>query len=69
MMTQKDRRIANQRAMIRNRNEIIERQTNKIAELEATIAQIKIFASMNNYSHPEVYLRKIKELVRRLNQY
>ncbi len=66
MFTQKDRRIANQAAMIRNRNEIIERQKEKIAELESKIMQVRIMASMNNYNNPNVYLRKIKELVRRL---
>jgi len=69
MMTQKDRKIANQRVMIRNRDKVIERQANKIAELESTIRSVRAITSMNNYSHPEVYLRKIKELVRPLNQY
>ena len=63
MMTQKDKRLANQRAMIRRRDEIIEQQTNKIAKLESKLKQIEVFASMNKYNHPEVYLRKIKELV------
>ena len=69
MMTQKDKRLANQRAMIRRRDEIIEQQINKIAKLESKLKQIEVFASMNKYNHPEVYLRKIKELVRPLNQY
>lgn len=62
MFTQKDRKIANQRVMIQNRDKLIGRQRDKIAKLESKLRQIEIFASMNNYSHPEVYLRKIKEL-------
>lgn len=62
MFTKKDRRIANQAVMIKNRDKLIKGQTEKIAELEATIMQVRAMASMNNYNHPEVYLRKIKEL-------
>ena len=69
MMTQKDRRIANQRVMIRRRDEIIEKQKEEIAKLEATLRAVRAMTSMNNYNHPEVYLRKINELVRPLNQY
>lgn len=63
MMTQKNRRLANQEVMIKRRNEIIKHQTNKIVELETILSEIKVFASMNKYNHPEIYLRKIKELV------
>ena len=69
MFTQKDRKIANQRVMIQNRDKLIERQVERIAELESTIRAVRAMTSMNNYNHPEVYLRKIKELVRRVNQY
>ena len=63
MMTRKNRRLANQEVMIKRRNEIIKHQTNKIVELETILSEIKVFASMNKYNHPEIYLRKIKELV------
>ena len=69
MFSQKDRRIANQAVMIRNRDKLIKRQEEKIAELEATIMQVRIMSSMNKYNHPEIYLRKINELVRPQNQY
>lgn len=69
MFRQKDRRIANQAVMIRNRDKLIKRQEEKIAELEATIMQVRVMSSMNKYNHPEIYLRKINELVRPQNQY
>ena len=69
MFSQKDRRIANQAVMIRNRNELIKKQEEKIAKLEATIMQVRVMSSMNKYNHPEIYLRKINELVRPQNQY
>lgn len=69
MFTKKDRRIANQKIMIKNRDKLIEKQSQRIANLEATIMQVRAMASMNNYNHPEIYLRKINELVRRVNQY
>lgn len=69
MFSQKDRRIANQAVMIRNRNELIKKQEEKIAKLEATIMQVRVISSMNKYNHPEIYLRKINELVRLQNQY
>ena len=62
-MTRKNRRLANQEVMIKRRNEIIKHQTDKIVELETILSEIKVFASMNKYNHPEIYLRKIKELV------
>ena len=63
MFTKKDRQIANQKVMIKNRDKLIEKQSQRKANLEATIMQVRAMASMNNYNHPEVYLRKIKELV------
>ena len=69
MFTKKDRRIANQTVMIKNRDKLIKGQEEKIAKLEATIMQVRAMASMNNYNHPEIYLRKINELVGRVNQY
>ena len=69
MFSQKDRRIANQAVMIRNRDKLIKRQEEKIAELEATIMQVRVISSMNKYNQPEIYLRKINELVRPQNQY
>ena len=69
MFSQKDRRIANQAVMIRNRNELIKKKEEKIAKLEATIMQVRVISSMNKYNHPEIYLRKINELVRLQNQY
>lgn len=69
MFTKKDRQIANQKVMIKNRDKLIKGQEEKIAKLEATIMQVRAMASMNNYNHPEIYLRKINELARRVNQY
>lgn len=69
MFSQKDGRIANQAVMIRNRDKLIKRQEEKIAELEATIMQVRVMSSMNKYNHPEIYLRKINELVRPQNRY
>lgn len=69
MFTKKDRRIANQTVMIKNRDKLIKGQEEKIAKLEATLRAVRAMASMNNYNHPEIYLRKINELVRRVNQY
>ena len=63
MFTKKDRQIANQTVMIKNRDKLIKGQEEKIAKLEATLRAVRAMASMNNYNHPEVYLRKIKELV------
>ena len=40
----------------------------KIAKLEAKLVNIKALASMNKYNYPEVFLRKINELARRVNQ-
>ena len=62
-MTQKDRKIANQKQMIENRDKLLKYQTEKVAKLEAIIRQVSAIASSNNYEHPEVYLRKINELV------
>ena len=69
MFSQKDRRIANQAVMIRNRDKLIKRQEEKIAELESTIMQVRVISSMNKYNQPEIYLIKINELVRPQNQY
>ena len=68
-MTKKDRKIANQKVMIQNRDKLIEYQTNKIAKTESILRQVSVIASSNNYGNPEAYLRKINELVRPLNQY
>lgn len=62
MFTKKDRRLANQAVMIKNRNKLIEGQVKRIAELEARLRSIKAIAESNAYGKPEVYLRKIKEL-------
>lgn len=64
MMTQKDRKIANQKVMIENREKLIEHQTKRIAKLEATLKQIKFIAESNHYNNAEAYLRKINELAR-----
>lgn len=64
MFTKKDREIANEKAKVKNRNKFIEYQENKIAKLESKLEEIKSITSMNNYGKPEVYLRKINELVR-----
>ena len=69
MFTKKDRQIANQKVMIKNRDKLIKEQEEKIAKLEATLRAVRAMASMNDYNQPEIYLRKINELVRRVNQY
>ena len=66
MMNQKDKKIADQKEKIQNRDKLIKYQTNKIAELEALIRQVKVVSSSNRYGNAEVYLRKINELVRPL---
>lgn len=63
MMTQKDRLIANQKLMIGNRDKLIQLQQEKLVKAEAKLINIKAIASMNKYNNPEVYLRKIKELI------
>lgn len=68
MMTRKDRKIANQEAMIKSRDKVIKYQEEKIAKLEAKLRQIKVIAESNSYGRPDIYLEKIKELVRPLNQ-
>lgn len=62
-MNAKDRKIANQKAMISNRDKLIEYQTKRVAKLESILKQISILASSNKYNHPEAYLRKINELI------
>lgn len=69
MLKNKDRKIANQKIMISNRDKLIKYQEEKIEKLEAKIMQIRVMSSMNKYNHPEIYLRKINELVRPQNQY
>ena len=63
MFRRKDRKIANLEAMVKNRDKIIKYQENKIVKLETTLSRIKIIADSNNCGNPEVYIRKIKELV------
>ena len=50
-MTQKDRKIANQEVMIKNRDKLLKYQTEKVAKLEATIRQISAIASSNKYGN------------------
>ena len=69
MLKNKDRKIANQKIMISNRDKLIKYQEEKIEKLEAKIMQIRVISGMNKYNHPEIYLRKINELVRPQNQY
>ena len=66
-MSSKDRKIANQNVMIKNRDKLIEHQTKRVAQLEATLKQIKAISSSNKYNHPEIYLRKINELASDIN--
>ena len=63
-MTQKDRKIANQEAMIKNRDKLLKYQTERVAKLEATIRQISTIASSNKYGNERAYLSKINDLVR-----
>lgn len=63
MFTKKDRQIANEKAKVKNRDKLIKRYEDKIAKLEATLTNIKAITSMNDYGQPQVYLRKINELI------
>ncbi len=64
MFTKKDRKIANQKAMIDNRNKFIAKQEDKITTLETALRTIISTTEMNRYGYPEVYLRKINELAK-----
>ena len=65
MFTKKDRLIANENAMIHNRDVLISKQQEKIAELETLLRKINVIASSNLYgTDGKPYLGKIKELVR-----
>lgn len=64
MMTRKDRKIANQKQMIENRDKLLKYQTERISKLEATIRQVSIVASSNKYGNERAYLGKINDLVR-----
>ncbi len=68
MFTKKDRRIANQEVKIKNRDKLIEYYKDKTEKLEAVINEVKDLTEENNYNRPEIYLKRIKELVRPLNQ-
>lgn len=63
-MNRKDRKIANQKVMIQNRDKLIDYQVKRISKLEAIIRQINVLASSNKYGNEKAYLRKINELVR-----
>lgn len=64
-MFKKDRKIANQKAMIRNRDKLIERQLEEKVALRKLVSEIKVVANSNLYgSDGKVYLGKIKELIR-----
>jgi hypothetical protein len=63
MFTRKDRKIANQKAKIENRDILIRNQQEKITRLESLLKDIEVIASSNLYgTDGKVYLRKIKEL-------
>ncbi len=63
MFTRKDRKIANQKAKIENRDILIRNQQEKITRLESLLKDIEIIASSNLYgTDGTAYLRKIKEL-------
>ena len=65
MFTRKDRKIANQKAMIENRDIVIRKQQEKITNLETLLTTIDITASSNLYgTDGKPYLGKIRELVR-----
>ena len=64
MFTKKDRRIANQTVMIKNRDKLIKGQEEKITNLETALRIIKLMTEMNDYGQPKVYLRKINELAK-----
>ena len=65
MFTKKDKKIANQKAMIENRDIVIRKQQEKITNLETLLTTIDITASSNLYgTDGKPYLGKIRELVR-----
>lgn len=66
MLKNKDRKIANQKIMISNRDKLIKYQEEKIEKLEAKIMQIRVISGMNKYNHPEIYLRRINEIVNKI---
>ena len=68
MFTKKDRRIANPEVKRKNRDTLIEYYKDKTEKLEAVINEVKDLTEENNYNRPEIYLKRIKELVRPLNQ-
>jgi len=68
MITKKDRKIANQEVMIKNRDKLLKYQTEKVAKLEAILRQVSVIASNNKYGNERAYLANINELVRPFNQ-
>ena len=65
MFGKKDRKIANQKAMIKNRDKLILNQNKKIAKLEALLINVNTVCNSNLYNTNGIpYLNKIKELTR-----
>ena len=68
MFTKKDRRIANQEVKIKNRDKLMEYYKDKTEKLGAVSKGGKDLTEENNYNRPEIYLKRIKKLVKPLNQ-
>ena len=81
MLTKKDRKIANQEAMIDNRNKLIkdlQEQKNYYKEmswqqrqendfLRKIILKVEELTTQNTYNNEQIILRKIKEVIQPAN--
>jgi len=81
MLTKKDRKIANQEAMIDNRNKLIkdlQEQKNYYKEmswqqrqendfLRKIILKVEELTTQNTYNNEQIILRKIKEVIQSAN--
>lgn len=82
MLTKKDRKIANQEAMIDNRNKLIkdlQEQKNYYKEmswqqrqendfLRKIILKVEELTTQNTYNNEQIILRKIKEVIQSANE-
>ena len=82
MLTKKDRKIANQEAMIDNRNKLIkdlQEQKNYYKEMSSQqrqendflrkiILKVEELTTQNTYNNEQIILRKIKEVIQSANE-
>ena len=82
MFTKKDRKIANQEAMIKNRNKLIkdlEEQKDYYKEmsiqqraendfLRDILTRVESLVTQNTYDNEKVILRKVKEVIQSANE-